>query len=176
MKKFQFQLSCSRLGEVHRQKPKAKMLKRQSKRIVNKFVQMLSTAICLCTFHFGGGLLLPSTVLLLGTTTQALTCPVETDLWGATDSVAGPPNIETYKIITDEEARITHIRSCMSHRKSSGIYGNFQGFEVTFDGPTSGITKLSYATTEDSGAENFACFTDAIAELKVWPENQQIAV
>ena len=161
MKKFQFQFRCSRLGEVHRQNPRAKMLKRQSKRIVNKFVQMLSTAICLCTFHFGGGLLLPSTVLLLGTMTQAVTCPVETDLWGATNSVAGPPNEMTYKVITDEDARITHIRSCMSNIKS-GQYGNFQGFEVTFYSPTSGITKLSYATTEDSGADNFACFTDAM--------------
>ena len=124
---------------------------------------LLSTAIFLCTLHFGGGLLLPSTVLLLGTTTQALTCPVETDLWGATNNVAGPPNVMTYKTVgDDDEARITHIRYCMSNRKSNGIYSNFLGFEVTFDSPTSGITKLSYATTESTVAENFACFTDAM--------------
>ena len=152
MIEFKSRFSCSLLFDIYHPKPGAKIPKRQSKSILRKFVQiLLSTAICLCSFHFGGGLLLPSTVLLLGTTIQALTCPVETDLWGATNNVARSPNVMTYSTVADDDARITHIRYCMSNLKS-GIYSNFLGFEVTFDSPTSGTTKLQYATTENSGA------------------------
>ena len=92
-------------------------------------------------------LLVLNTVLLLGTTTQAQPCPVETDLWGATQGRAAAPNIMQYLAVTDDDlTRVTKIRYCLSNKKSSGEYGNYMGFEVTIDSPTSGVSTKSYGT------------------------------
>ena len=100
---------------------------------------MLSTAVYL---------LVLATVLLLGTTTKAQPCPVETDLWGATQGRAAAPNIMQYLAVTDDDlTRVTQIRYCLSNKKSSGEYGNYMGFTVTIDSPTSGISTKAYGTT-----------------------------
>ena len=69
----------------------------------------------------------------------------------------------TYSAVIDDDlTRVTHIKYCLSNIKSPGLYGNFMGFEVTIDSPTSGISKLSYASMSPTGVADFTCFTDAM--------------
>ena len=69
----------------------------------------------------------------------------------------------TYSAVVDDDlTRITHIKYCLSNNKGGGVYGNFMGFEVTVDSPTSGISKLSYASMSDTGAADFTCFNDVM--------------